>query len=171
MWYLSDIGLLVLRLVLGLVVAAHGSQKMLGWFGGNGLPGHAAFMQMMGIRPSGLFAAINAMGEFFGGLGIAAGLLTPLAAAGPIGSMSVAVISVHWRKGFWNHGGGFEYPFVLAAVSFVIGLIGPGRYSLDAALGIRFPEPWTYIIVLAATALVVIYTVTRRVPPAPQSQA
>ncbi len=164
MWSLASIGVLILRLVLGLIFFGHGSQKMFGWFGGKGLSGHSGFMNMLGVRPAYLFALISAAGEFFGGLGIAAGLLTPLAAAGILGSMVVAIVKVHWPKGFWNTNGGIEFPLILATASFVIGLIGPGRYSLDHALRLRLPEPWTYVIVLAATAIVVVFAVTRKMP-------
>ena len=81
--------------------------------------------------------------------------------------MSVAIIKVHLPKGFWNHDGGLEYPLVLAILAFVIGLAGPGRYSLDRAFGVRLPEPQTYVVVLVLTALFVIYAVTR---PAPRKQ-
>ena len=158
---LIDVGFLILRLVTGLVFAAHGSQKLFGWFGGHGLSGQAAFMRSLGIRPPLPFALVNALGEFLGGLGLAAGFLTPIAVAGPLGSMGVAIISVHWRKGFWNQGGGFEYPLILATIAFVVGLAGPGLYSLDTALRIRLPEPWTYLAVLAATVLTVAYAASR----------
>jgi len=161
---ISDIGFLILRIVTGLVFVAHGSQKLFGWFGGHGLSGHAGFMRSLGIRPALLFALINALGEFLGGLGLAAGLLTPVAVVGPLGSMGVAIFSVHWRKGFWNHSGGFEYPLVLATIAFVVGLAGPGRFSLDAVLRLRLPEPWTYIAALAATAVTVAYASSRSAP-------
>ncbi len=118
-------------------------------------------MKMLGVRSARLFALINAAGEFFGGLGIAAGLLTPLAAAGILGSMIVAIVKVHWAKGFWNTAGGIEFALTLAINSFVIGLVGPGVYSLDYALRLRLPEPLTYIVVLAAMTVVVFYVLTR----------
>jgi putative oxidoreductase len=164
---LTSAGLLVLRVALGGIFFAHGAQKLFGWFGGGGISGQAGFMENLGLRPARLFAVVSGLGEFFGGLGVLFGFLTPLAAAGIIGAMSVAVIKVHLSKGFWNHDGGMEYPLVLAVLAFVIGLIGPGRYSFDRALGVRLPEPLTYIVVLVLTALFVIYAVTR---PAPREQ-
>jgi putative oxidoreductase len=116
------------------------------------------------VRPARLLAAVSGLGEFFGGLGVLSGFLMPLPAAAIIGAMSVAIIKVHLPKGFWNHDGGMEYPLVLAVLAFVIGLVGPGRCSLDRVLGIRLPEPWTYIVVLALTALFVGYAVTRQAP-------
>lgn len=161
---LLNLGLLILRLVIGAVFVAHGCQKLFGWFGGKGLPGQIGLLEMLGVRPKRLFALVSSLGEFFGGLGVVVGLLTPLAAAGILGSMVVAIVKVHWRNGFWNSKGGFEFPLVLATVSFVIGFVGPGEYSLDYALNFRLPEPLTYIIVLAATAIVVAYVVSGPAP-------
>jgi putative oxidoreductase len=164
---LNDIGLLILRAALGGIFFGHGAQKLFGWFGGRGISGHAGFIESLGLRPARLFAVVSALGEFFGGLGVLFGFLTPLAAAGIIGAMSVAILKVHRPKGFWNHDGGLEYPLILAVLAFVIGLVGPGRYSLDRAFGVRLPEPLTYIVALSLTALVVLYAVTR---PAPRKQ-
>jgi putative oxidoreductase len=158
---LMDVGLLLLRLLLGFLFFAHGSQKLFGWFGGRGLAGQSAMLEKMGLRPARQLALANAAGEFFGGLGAAFGLLTPIAAGGILGSMIVAVIRVHWRNGLWNRNEGIEFPLSLGTVAFVLGLVGPGRYSLDAALGLRLPEPLTAIIVLAATLAVSLYAVTR----------
>ncbi len=162
--HLISAGLLILRIALGGIFFAHGAQKLFGWFGGRGISGHAGFLESLGVRPARLLAAVSGLGEFFGGLGVLSGFLMPLPAAAIIGAMSVAIIKVHLPKGFWNHDGGMEYPFVLAVLAFVIGLVGPGRCSLDRVLGIRLPEPWTYIVVLALTALFVGYAVTRQAP-------
>ncbi len=164
---LIDVGILILRLALGGIFFAHGAQKLFGWFGGRGISGHAGFLESLGVRPARLLAIVSGLGESFGGLGVLFGFLMPLPAAAIIGSMSVAIIKVHVPKGFWNHDGGMEYPLVLAVLAFVIGLVGPGRYSLDRAFGVRLPEPQTYIAVLVLTAFAVIYAVTR---PAPRKQ-
>ena len=161
---LSSAGILILRIVLGGIFFAHGAQKLFSWFGGHGLSGHAAFLESLGLKPARPLAAVSGLGEFFGGLGVLSGFLTPIAAAGLMGSMSVAIIKVHWRNGFFNHDGGIEFPLTLAVTAFVIGLIGPGRHSLDRALGIRLPEPLTYIVALALTALAVLFAVTRPAP-------
>lgn len=164
---LTSAGLLILRIALGGIFFAHGAQKLLGWFGGRGISGHAGFLESLGLRPARLLAAVSGLGEFFGGLGVLSGFLMPLPAAAIIGAMSVAVIKVHWPHGFFNHDGGIEFPLVLAVLAFVIGLVGPGRYSLDRALGLRLPEPLTFVVALALTALFVTYAVTR---PAPRRQ-
>jgi putative oxidoreductase len=166
---LAGIGILVLRVALGVIFFAHGAQKLFGWFGGRGLSGAAGLLASVGVRPARLFALINALGEFLGGLGVAFGFLTPLAAAAILGSMIVAILKVHLRRGFFNQGGGFEFPLVLAVMAFAIGLVGAGPYSLDAVLGIRLPEPWTYVIALAAMSALDLYIVTRPSPAPPQA--
>jgi putative oxidoreductase len=163
---LASAGFLILRLGLGGIFFAHGAQKLFGWFGGHGLAGHAGFMEKLGVNPARLMALVSALGEFFGGLGVLFGFLTPIAAAGPIGAMAVAIVKVHWPHGFFNHDGGIEFPLLNGLTAFVIGLAGPGRFSVDAAIGLRLPEPWTYVVVLALTALTVLYAVTRPAPPA-----
>jgi len=160
-------GLLILRLVLGLIFVAHGSQKLFGWFGGKGLAGQSAMMEKLGVRPAGFFALVSSVGEFFGGLGVAAGLLTPLAAAGILGSMIVAIIKVQAPRGFWNSEGGIEWPLALAAVALALGLMGPGAYSLDFAFRLRLPQPLTDLIILAGMMLVVLSVVIRPAPPKP----
>jgi putative oxidoreductase len=169
MSHLSSLGLLILRVVIGLIFFAHGSQKLFGWFGGRGFAGEKSMMEGMGLRPGWLFGALNALGEFLGGLGLAAGFLTPFAAVGALGAMIVAIARVHWAKGFFNHAGGFEFPLTLAAAAFVIGLIGPGEYSLDAAFPLRLPWPWTYIILLVLMLAVDIYAIARPTSPKPQT--
>ena len=165
---LTSAGLLILRIALGGLFFVHGAQKLFGWFGGHGLAGHAGFMESLGVRPARLMGLVSALGEFFGGSGVLFGFLTPIAAAGLIGSMAVAIIKVHWPRGFFNHDGGIEFPLILAVTAFVIGLIGAGRFSLDRVFGLRLPEPATYIVVLVLTALTVLFVVTR---PAPRTQA
>jgi putative oxidoreductase len=151
-----DVGLLILRVVVGLLFVGHGAQKLFGWFGGKGMSGHTALIEKLGIRPARLWAVVSALGEFLGGLGMAAGLLTPLAATALIGSMLVVIIRASWARGLWNMNGGIEWPLVLATVAFVVGLTGPGVYSLDQALRLALPEPLTYLVVLIAMLIVVI---------------
>ncbi len=151
-----NLGILILRGVVGLVFFGHGAQKLLGWFGGKGLSGHTAIMENLHVRPPRFWAIVSALGEFLGGLGLAFGLLTPLAAAALVGSMLVAIIRVHWTRGFWNGNGGIEWPLVLAVVALVVGLTGPGVYSVDYALGIALPEPATYLVALLAMLIVVL---------------
>ncbi len=150
-----NIGLLILRIVVGLLFVGHGAQKLFGWFGGHGMAGQIGMMGKLGMSPAPVWAWINALGEFLGGLGFLFGLLSPLAVVGLLGSMIVAIVKVHWAKGVWNTGGGFEFPLTLAAVAFVVGLTGPGFYSLDRILGTRLPEPATYVAALVVMLVVV----------------
>lgn len=126
-----DVGLLLLGLVTGLTLAGHGAQKALGWFGGPGMRAWTASVASMGFAPAGVFAWAGMLGELLGGLGLALGVLTPLAAALVTAQMVVIIFHVHWRQGFWNTKRGIEYPLVLAAVAVFLGLVGRGMVSLD----------------------------------------
>lgn len=148
-----NLGLLILRLVLGLTFMAHGSQKLFGWFGGGGLAGTTGMMQKMGLRAPGFWAILAALAEFGGGLLLALGFLNPLGSLGIIAAMLVAISQVHWPKGFWNTKGGFEFPLINLTAALALALTGPGAYSLDAAFGLSLPEP---VILLAGLALVVV---------------
>jgi putative oxidoreductase len=132
-----EIGLLVIRLAIGLTLAAHGAQKLFGMFGGYGLAGTGGFMETLGFRPGKRHAALAGLSEFGGGMLFALGLLTPLAAAVIIGVMTVAAATAHRGKGFFVSGGGWEYNVILIAVAAAIACTGPGRISLDNALGIE----------------------------------
>ncbi|WP_304454698.1 DoxX family protein [Nocardiopsis sp. YSL2] len=125
-----DLGLLLLRATCGLTLAAHGAQKLFGWFGGNGISGTGEFFAAAGYRPGELMAVVAGLSEFLGGLGLALGLLTPLAGAAAIGVM-VNAAAFHWSDGFF---GGMEYPLVLALAAAAIAVTGPGRYALDRLL-------------------------------------
>jgi len=128
-------GLLILRLVAGLTIASHGAQKLLGWFDGPGMGGVRGMMAQMGVKPAPLWAYAVALTELFGGLLVALGLLTPIAALLVFADLLIAT-TVHISKGFFNQKGGYEYPLVFATVFFALAAIGPGIYSLDVALGI-----------------------------------
>jgi putative oxidoreductase len=130
-----DLGLLALRLVVGLTLAAHGTQKLFGWFGGYGLTGTGGFLEQLGFRPGKRAAFMAGFSEAGGGLLLALGAITPLAATLIIGVMMVAAVTVHLPKGFFNHNGGYEYPLVLASAALTVALTGPGRISVDAWLG------------------------------------
>jgi len=148
-----DAGLLVLRLAVGLAMAAHGSQKLMGWFEGPGPQGTVAFVRNLGFRPVGLWSAGVWGSEVGGGLLLAAGLLSPLGTLGVAAAMLVATFAAHWGKGFFAQRGGFEVPFLYLAGAAAAGITGPGRYSLDPLFGISLPEPVTGIV---GAALVVL---------------
>ena len=133
-----EIGLLLIRLVLGLVFAAHGAQKLFGWFGGFGIQGTGGWLASMGLPAPRLQATVSGLSELGGGLLLAFGLLTPLGAAAVAGVMLVAIATVHLSKGFFNGSGGYEFNLALAVTAFGLAFTGPGRYSLDYLLDISF---------------------------------
>ena len=131
-----DTGLLLIRAALGLGLAAHGVQKLFGWFGGYGITGTGDFFEKLGFRPGKLMATVAGFGELAGGLALAAGAVTPLASAVAIATMLVAILSVHISKGFFSQNGGYELPLLYAAGAAGIAFAGPGQLSVDALLGV-----------------------------------
>ncbi len=162
-------GLLLLRLVVGLTFAAHGSQKLYGSFGGGGPRGTAGFMKSLGFRAPMLMGLMAGSAEFFGGLAFAMGLATPLAALAVITVMVNAVITVHVSKGFFNGNGGYEFNLALATAAVAVAAIGPGRFSLDRA--IHWDDNisgfwWGVGAALIALALGIVITTLGRTRPA-----
>ena len=130
----SSWGPLALRIPVGVIFAAHGAQKLFGWFGGYGLEGTGQWMESIGLAPGTLMALLAGSAEFFGGLALVAGLLVRPAAAALDFAMLVAILSVHIGKGLFVSNNGYEYGLALLAVSLSLVLTGAGRASLDAAL-------------------------------------
>ena len=145
-------GLLILRLVIGVIMIGHGAQKVFGWWGGPGLAGWTQAMTRMRIRPPQAWAYISAFGEVAGGTLLILGFLTPLACAAIAGSMLVAIYLVHLPKGFWVSKGGYEFNLSILGAIVALALIGPGAVSVDAALRINLSQP----LVLIALAIAVI---------------
>ena len=145
-----DAGLLIVRLVFGSLMAAHGSQKLFGWFGGYGLTGTGGFFEGLGFRPGRLFAAIAGLAETFGGLLFALGFLEPIAAMAIISVMVVAIGSVHWGNGLFAATNGIEVPLLYASAAAALALTGPGNYSFDAISGLV--PVWTLTLKLLAVA-------------------
>ncbi|HKV57171.1 MAG TPA: DoxX family protein [Ktedonobacteraceae bacterium] len=159
-------GLLILRLVAGLTLAAHGAQKLFGWFGGNGFSGTLQMQKRLGLKPAPLWAGMVVLGEFGGGLSVAFGFLTPLGAAGMFAAMFMAIAKSHWKNGFWNSKRGIEFPLMLLTMGLVVGIIGPGNYSLDALFGIALPETLLFCVLALAGLLVDIIGLLISRPPA-----
>jgi len=152
-------GLLIIRLVVGLTLAAHGGQKLFGWFGGAGLAGTAQLFEKLGFRPARAYALLAGLAETCGGLLLAAGLITPAGSAAIVTVMMVAVSALHLQNGFFAHKGGWEYNLVLAASALGVAFAGPGALSLDAVLGLSWGEPWgvvTLIVGIMAGAAVLV---------------
>jgi putative oxidoreductase len=157
------LGLLVLRLVVGLTLSAHGAQKLFGWFGGSGMNGWTQAVDRLRMRPAQPLAWLAALAEFGGGILFALGLLSPLGSLAIVASMLVAIATVHLAKGFFVTKGGYEFNLTLIAAVYAVALTGPGAYSLDAALGIHLPEPATLIAgTVAVIAGVAVTLVTRK---------
>jgi putative oxidoreductase len=155
---MKNLGLLVLRLSVGMLLAGHGAQKLFGWFEGPGLKGTHGFMESLGMKPGHVWGTAAAMGEFFGGTLTALGFLSPLGPMNIVAAMTVATKRVHWNKPIWNSNGGAELPVTNMAAAMALAATGPGKYSLDGMLGIRIPRPlvalmWLWTAGVTAAAL------------------
>jgi putative oxidoreductase len=126
---------LLLRGVVGLLMAGHGAQKLFGWFGGDGIEGTGGFLESLGWRPGRMFAVLLGAAELLAGLALAFGFATPLAAGLLTGVLANAAWTVHRRNGLWNTAGGYEFPLTLAAAALTTAFTGAGALSVDAALG------------------------------------
>ncbi|HEV8535453.1 MAG TPA: DoxX family protein [Candidatus Limnocylindria bacterium] len=168
----ADLALLVLRVVVGGVVAMHGFLK-LGWVGqGGSIAGVAGWFNSMGLRP-GMFWAVMAVLAEAGG-----GVLTVLGLGGPIGpgliaaDLLVVTFVAHWSQGFWAGGGkvGWEFPLPLSAAGFAIAVLGNGAWSLDRLLGVTYPD-WLLSAWLALMAVGVVLALGARAMFAPKPAA
>jgi putative oxidoreductase len=130
-----DVGLLLLRVLVGVTFSLHGFQKLFGWFGGGGLSGTAGWFGSLGFGGGRVAAVLAGVSEIVGGLGLAVGLLTPLAAAAVIGTMTAAAIVNGVDHGFWSVAKGWELNGYLIVVAWALATTGPGIWSLDAAIG------------------------------------
>src|SRR5438128_536210 len=164
----TDLAFALVRAVVGLVLAAHGAQKVLGIWGGPGLVGWTQGVACMGLRPVLFWAYISAFAELAGGLAFALGLLVPVVAAALTVQMGVAIARAHWAKGFWNSKGGIEFPFTLGAIAAINGVADPGVYSLDRALGLPISGSGVYALLLVVG--VVAYLVGSRAAAAERTK-
>jgi len=160
----TAIGLLILRLGIGLIIAAHGAQKLFGVWGGPGMEKWTQSVQRLRIRPAQPWAWVAALSEFGGGLLLALGLLSPLGSLALMGAMLVAIATVHLPKGFWVSKGGFEFNLSLIAGAAALAFTGTGSYSLDGALRVHLPEPLTLIVGTIALVVGVSATLLSRSP-------
>jgi len=158
----TDTALLLIRLLIGLIMAAHGAQKLFGWFGGRGFDGALRLAVHQRLRPAPFWAVMAGLTELNGVL-LAVGLLGPVGELGVIASMTMAIITAHWPR-FFVTNNGLEYPLVLLVTALALAISGPGAYSLDALLRLTVPEPATLIVGLAALALGTAVALGTRVP-------
>lgn len=167
-----DIGLLLLRLVIGGTLAAHGAQKLFGWFGGPGLDGAGKGFEMLGFSPGRRHALMAGVTEVAAGLLLAAGLATPVAASIFVAVMLVAAVSVHVKQGFFLATGGYEYNLVLGVAGLSFAFTGPGLLSLDAAVGVYLDGSlWGLAAVIVGVIGGALQLSTRRQSPLPQGAA
>lgn len=167
------IAILIARLVLGLGIAAHGAQKLFGWFGGYGLKGTGGFFDSLGFRPGTLFALLAGLGEFGGGLLTALGLGGPIGPALVVLVMLVAIFTVHAGHGFFTAKNGAELPLAYISGMILLALSGPGPFSLDGLLGIS--TIWTqdagWIALAAAVLIALLNLLVRRPSQQPAAQS
>ncbi len=156
-----DLGLLILRAGLGGALAAHGSQKLFGAFGGGGIEGTTAAMDSMGFKPGKQNAIAAGLGEAGGGALLALGLATPAAAGAVTGTMAVAG-SVHAPNGFFGQNGGYELPATIGLAATALAFTGPGTISLDHALGHVLNKGWMRYIALGAVVPASAFMINRR---------
>jgi putative oxidoreductase len=162
-----DVGILVIRVLFGVGIMAHGAQKLFGWFGGYGLKGTGRFFEGLGFRPGVPFAAASGLSEFGGGMSLALGLFTPFGAAAVLAGMLVAMVSVHLKNGFFAMANGIELPFLYAVAALGIALSGAGTFSLDAFFGLAFlraPHLVEGILVLGVIGAAVTLALRRHDP-------
>jgi putative oxidoreductase len=157
-----DLALLLIRLAVGLTLAAHGAQKRFGWFHGHGMTGTGGFLESLGFQPGRAYAWLLGGTELAGGLALAGGFLTPLAAAGVAGVMLAAIAVVHWDKGFFNMDGGYEFPLVLGVAALAMAFSGAGRWSLDHLFGWTLGSEAWGIAALVLAAVVSTAVVSAR---------
>jgi putative oxidoreductase len=153
---MGNLAALLLRLVLGGLLAGHGAQKLFGWFSGPGPEGTAGFMEMLGLKPGRPWAYLAGLSEFGGGVLTTLGLLNPVGPIAVIGAMAMATRKAHWGRPIWVTEGGAELPVLNITASTVLILNGPGKYSLDRIFGIRLPA-WIAPLGLATVILTVLY--------------
>ncbi len=166
---MTAVGLLIVRLMVGLALTAHGAQKGFGWFGGHGLKASAGFFESMGFRPGIMFAVLASYGEILGGVLTASGLFGPVGPAIVILVMIVAAGSVHYRNGFFSQNKGYEINVIYIAAALALAIVGPGTLSLDAALGLTSHITDGIIVgtILAGVVLGFFNLLLRRTPSAP----
>ncbi|MEC8377004.1 MAG: DoxX family protein [Pseudomonadota bacterium] len=130
----NSIANIMLRVPVGIILAAHGSQKLFAWFGGYGLEGTGQWMESIGLAPGFLMALLAGSAEFFGGIALMLGFLTRPAAIVSAFTMIIAIFSVHFSNGLFMSNNGYEFALTLLAVNVALAIQGGGKYSVDSAI-------------------------------------
>jgi putative oxidoreductase len=154
----ADVGLVLIRVVVGALFIGHGLQKLTGAFGGHGIEGTAMFMESLDLRPGRRWALVAGLAESIGGLLFALGFLTPVGAVLISAVMLMAMFRVHWAHGLWVQNGGYEYLLVTVVLTVGVALIGPGSYALDTYFGLTLPVVPILVAGLALDLIVVAIT-------------
>ena len=149
---MRSIAVLLMRLVVGLLLAGHGAQKLFGWFGGRGVEGTAEWLEGLDLQPAGPWAVAAGASEFAGGTLTATGFLNPLGPVAGMAAMAMAYAKVHRDRPIWSTAGGGELPLTNTAVLAAVALAGPGRLSLDGLLGTGMSRRGSAAILAAAVA-------------------
>lgn len=165
-----EVGLLLIRVVFGAIMGVHGAQKLFGWFGGHGLAGTGGWLELMGLMPARLYAAVVGLAEFGGGALLVLGLLTPLGAAAVAGVMFAAIATVHWRNGFFNASGGYEFNLLIAVTAIALAITGPGEISFDHLAGWTLAGPEWGLAALAISAAAAASVLAMRKPQPEHAQ-
>jgi putative oxidoreductase len=163
-----EVGLFLIHAVIGLLIAAHGAQKLFGWFGGGSVEETGGMMESLGLVPGRQMALAAGVAEFGGGLLLALGLLVPAAAVLIASTYLVAARTAHAGKGPWNSNGGWEYVLVLSTVAIGLAFNGAGKWSLDHAIGWDVSGLWWGIgaAVVALIGAIAVLAITRRMSSA-----
>lgn len=167
---MSDLGLLLLRVVTGGLLAGHGAQKLFGWFNGPGLEGTGGWLEGMGLKPGRYWAMLAGFSEFGGGVLTLLGLGGPLGSIMTVSSMKMAAFKAHGGKPIWATEGGAELPVINAAVGTALIMTGPGCYSLDRLFGIKVPRWLSALVMVGSTATLVYGLLAQPEPPAEQQE-
>lgn len=162
-----EVGLLIIRVVIGGVMVFHGTEKLFGWWGGEGIAGAADFFGRQGFRPPRMMAAVAGLTETGGGLLLACGALTPLGAVMLVGTF-VNILVLHLPNGLSRRRNGFEYELVLLAGTLGIAFAGSGSISVDAAAGLDLSDPrWGWLVLGVGVLSGLAVSATRARTPRP----
>jgi putative oxidoreductase len=164
----TDLGILIARVFFGTAIAAHGAQKLFGWFRGYGIAGTGGFFEKIGFRSGPLFATAAGLSEFGGGILLLLGLFTPAGAAAVFATMLVAMVSVHVRNGFFSTNNGIEVAYLYAAAALALVFTGAGEFSMDAMLGLQFtsqPHVIEGLLALSVIGAAATLTIGRHAQP------